>query len=83
MTFLNPFKKQIIEHPKFTEGKLAFSNGRELSDNPYETDTEDFCKWECGWKVAFQARKIFEERGNTIKSTSYCKLLTPILIFMK
>lgn len=61
MNFANPFKKKLEEHPKFAEGKAAFYNGLDLSNNPYGTDTEFFSKWASGWTEALQARKrVFE-----------------------
>ena len=70
MIFLNPFKKKISKHPKFIQGELAFSNGSELSANPYQYNTEDFREWKCGWKAAFQSRKRLEEQINSKKSKS-------------
>ena len=61
MNFVNPFKKKNIEHPKFAEGKSAFYNGLELSDNPYGMDTDFYSKWASGWKEAFQARRRISE----------------------
>ncbi|MFA4829262.1 MAG: hypothetical protein WC855_05045 [Thermodesulfovibrionales bacterium] len=67
----NALKKENGEHPKFTEGKLAFYNGRKPSDNPYGMDTDFFSKWKSGWEVAFQARRIFEEKSKTTKVLSH------------
>jgi hypothetical protein len=50
-----------IEHPNFVEGKSAFYNGLELSDNPYGIDTEFFSEWASGWEEAFQSRKRVNE----------------------
>jgi len=61
LNFANPFKKKNIEHPKCTEGKSAFYNGLELSDNPYGMDTEFFSIWVSGWKEALQARRRISE----------------------
>jgi hypothetical protein len=61
LNFANPFKKKNIEHPKFAEGKLAFYNGLELSDNPYGIGTDFFSIWASGWKKALQdRRRIFK-----------------------
>ena len=60
------FVKLVTEEEQlqFREGELAFSNGLELSDNPYKMDTEFFTKWESGWKAASQARETFLEKRN-------------------
>ncbi len=71
MSFLDKFKKKKIEHPNFVEGKSAFFNGLELSDNPYTSDTEFFSKWASGWEEAFQARKrVFEVQSKPIRNHS-------------
>ncbi len=68
---MNKFKKKNIEHPKFVEGKSAFYNGLELSDNPYGIDTEFFSEWASGWEEAFQARKrVSEVQPKTIRNHS-------------
>ncbi len=49
-------KKQGIFHRK--KGKIAFSNGLKLSDNPYtETNSGFALLWETGWKEAFEETK--------------------------
>lgn len=71
MSIANPFKKKkIIEHPIFSEGSLAFSNGIELSENPYEKDTDYYFKWIEGWEKASKSRQALEESNKSISTHS-------------
>ena len=59
--FKNLFKKKEFVDPVFREGKLAFSNGVNVSDNPYRlTNTERAQVWESGWYKAQVSRQDFE-----------------------
>lgn len=33
----------------YAKGYMAFKEGLELSDNPYDEGTDDFDSWEAGW----------------------------------
>ena len=71
LRFVNKFKKKNLEHPRFAEGKSAFYNGLELSENPYGTETEFFSEWASGWHEACQTRKrVFEGQSKSIRSDS-------------
>ncbi|MGA2063281.1 MAG: hypothetical protein ABSG67_22655 [Thermoguttaceae bacterium] len=36
----------------FEEGYDAYWEGVDVSDNPYEEDTDEHCSWEEGWRAA-------------------------------
>ncbi len=36
----------------FDEGYDAYWDGVEVTDNPYEEDTDDHLCWEAGWRAA-------------------------------
>lgn len=57
----NSFRKRKIKSPAYDEGRTAFLNGLELSDNPY-TDSNSELKliWASGWEDASDSRKDFE-----------------------
>ena len=47
------FKRKNSKSPYFGEGKLAFSNGVGLSENPYRYSYMDLATaWEEGWEEA-------------------------------
>lgn len=80
MNVVNKFKKNI-EHPNFAEGKSAFYNGLELSDNPYGMDTDFFSKWASGWEEAFQARRrVFEVQPVIDWDEVYIDWIRPIYL---
>lgn len=55
----------------FAEGKSAFYNGLELSDNPYGIDTEFFSVWASGWEEALQTRKrVLDAQNKPIRNHS-------------
>ncbi|MBS3921505.1 MAG: hypothetical protein KG012_21735 [Deltaproteobacteria bacterium] len=59
--FKKLFKRKEIVDPIFREGRLAFSNGVAVSDNPYKsTSTERAQVWESGWHEAQASRQEFE-----------------------
>jgi hypothetical protein len=58
------FKKSTSENPAFQEGKLAFSNGIKLSENPYTSSNKELAlAWETGWKKVFELRKTFVNKS--------------------
>jgi hypothetical protein len=36
----------------FEDGYDAYWEGMDLSSNPHDADTEEYCAWEDGWRVA-------------------------------
>ena len=36
----------------YARGYMAYKEGLELSDNPFQDDTEDYLSWEAGWVSA-------------------------------
>jgi ribosome modulation factor len=36
----------------FDEGYNAYWDGVDVSDNPYDEETEERCRWEEGWRTA-------------------------------
>ena len=59
--FKKLFKRKEIVDPIFREGRLAFSNGVAVSDNPYRsTNTERAQVWESGWHEGQASRQDFE-----------------------
>jgi hypothetical protein len=61
------FKGQDPDDPKYTEGRLAFSNGLKMSDNPYGRNNELSSKWESGWTNAYIDRKTYEKKSGMPK----------------
>ena len=44
----------------YSEGGLAFSNGKQLNENPYPENGPQFHEWNDGWKNAFESRQEME-----------------------
>jgi hypothetical protein len=42
----------MIDNDAFDEGYDAYWDGVEVSDNPYEEDTDGHRSWEEGWRAA-------------------------------
>ena len=61
--FSELFKRSKSNDPAFKKGKLAFSNGIDISQNPYQNSAKHFAiSWENGWKEAQKARKVLEKK---------------------
>jgi hypothetical protein len=61
--FSKLFKRSKSNDPAFKEGKLAFSNGIDISQNPYQNSSKHLAiSWENGWKEAQKARKVLEKK---------------------
>ena len=61
--FSKLFKRSRSSDPAFNEGRLAFSNGIDISENPYQASEKELASsWEDGWKEAREARKAFEKK---------------------
>ncbi len=64
----------------FYEGKNAFSNGIDISENPYlKIDSSLASVWESGWNKALESRRAFEISNKT-KSNSKKRELKSISI---
>jgi len=62
----NPLKNREPTNPAYHEGKNAYYNGLELTDNPYkEADKELALLWDSGWNKAFKARQKFEKNNTS------------------
>ena len=42
----------MTDNNGFDEGYDAYWNGVDLTDNPYEKGTDDYRRWEEGWRAA-------------------------------
>jgi ribosome modulation factor len=42
----------MTDHDAFEEGYNAYWEGVDVSDNPYEEDTDGHRSWEKGWRAA-------------------------------
>ena len=57
------FKRSRSNDPAFNEGRLAFSSGIDISENPYQASEKQLASsWEDGWKEARESRKAFEKK---------------------
>ncbi len=71
------FKKSTSRNPAFQEGKLAFSNGIKIADNPYLSSNKELSlAWEAGWKEALESRKSFVDKSMKQKSQQIKKAET-------
>ena len=52
-----------IKQMFFDEGRLAFSNGKDITENPHaETDKDCAEAWAAGWREAYRLRqKLYEK----------------------
>ncbi len=70
MNLIKKLTRKHINHPVYSEGKSAFSNGLDISDNAYIDSNEDTATiWESGWHEALQNRKTYIEKINKKKSS--------------
>ena len=68
--FSKLFKRSRSNDAAFNEGWLAFSNGIDTSENPYQHSDKHFANsWESGWNEAQKARKAFEKKHTWPQST--------------
>jgi hypothetical protein len=44
----------IPEQQAYEDGRWAFTHGTDGKLNPFETDTECYRAWRCGWLDAWQ-----------------------------
>ena len=69
------FKRSRPRSPAFDQGRLAFSNGVGLSQNPYrDSDSDLAAGWEEGWKEGHEARKAFEQAMRANSTRVYANL---------
>ena len=66
--------KRLKGRAAFREGSLAFSNGRDISDNPYSpSQPDDVDAWNAGWMQARQIRGAFlSDDSKRIASAEFC-----------
>ena len=58
--FSKLIKRSRSNDPAFKQGRLAFSNGIDISENPYQNSDKHLASsWEGGWKEAQKGRKDF------------------------
>lgn len=61
--FSKLFKHSRSDDSASSEGRLAFSNGIDISENPYHhSDKNRASLWESGWREAQEARSAFEKK---------------------
>ena len=53
------------------EGRIARMNGKELKDNPYNSQMASYREWKKGWKQADKAYKEYV-KNNSKKYCPHC-----------